>query len=108
MRSKPGDALPVRVHGLHAAKGDATTLARCEKGRVGQERLAVGSLPRQKTPELGTSLSGQEGNSSTPALRNRPREVDPPGHFVPIRGHVANVEAHELTKAKSGTKGKGQ
>ena len=68
----------------------------------------MGSFPLQKTPELGTSLSGQEGNSSTAALRNRPREVDPPGHFVPIRGHVANVEANELTKAKSGTQGKGQ
>ena len=58
---KAGDALPVRVHGLHTAKGDATTLARCEKGRIGLERLAVGSFPRQKPSELGTSPSGQEG-----------------------------------------------
>jgi len=42
------------------------------------------------------------------ALRGRPGEVDPPGHFVPIRGHVAHVEAHELTDAKSGTQGESQ
>ena len=68
----------------------------------------MGSLTGQKPPELGTNLSGQEGNSSAAALRGRPGKVDPPGYFVPIRGHVAHVEAHELTEAKSGTQGESQ